>query len=80
MERHWDRIGSLHLKDRKANGGDNYPWGEGDTPIAEVLQLMRDRRASFQATIELEYRVPDDSDPLQEIARCLEFCRQALYA
>jgi sugar phosphate isomerase/epimerase len=80
MERHWDRIGSLHLKDRKANGGDNYPWGEGDTPIAEVLQLMRDQRASFQATIELEYRVPDDSDPLQEIARCLEFCRQALYA
>ncbi len=80
MEKHWDRIGSLHLKDRKKNHGDNYPWGEGDTPIAEVLQLMRDRRASFQATIELEYDIPDGSDPLQEIARCLEFCREALNA
>lgn len=78
IEKHWDRLGSLHLKDRQMNGGDNLPWGEGDTPIAEVLQLMRDRNASFQATIELEYQVPDGSDPLQEIARCLDYCRDAL--
>ncbi len=78
IERHWDRIGSLHLKDRKINNGDNMPWGEGDTPIAKVLQLMRDRNAEFVATIELEYPVPDGSDAVQEIKKCLEYCRQAL--
>jgi sugar phosphate isomerase/epimerase len=78
IERHWDRIGSLHLKDRKKNNGDNMPWGQGDTPIAEVLQLMRDRNAEFVATIELEYPVPDGSDAVQEIKKCFEYCRQAL--
>jgi sugar phosphate isomerase/epimerase len=78
IERHWDRIGSLHLKDRKVNNGDNMPWGEGDTPIVEVLQLMRDRNAEFVATIELEYPVPDGSNAMQEINKCLEYCRRAL--
>ncbi len=78
LDKHWTRIGSLHLKDRKVGMGDNVPWGEGDTPIAEVLQLMRDRKAPFQATIELEYNVPVHSDPLQEVSRCLEYCRRAL--
>ncbi|MEX0646848.1 MAG: TIM barrel protein [Balneolaceae bacterium] len=80
LDKHWGSIGSLHLKDRKENLGDNMPWGEGDTPIVEVLQLMRDKKANFQATIELEYNVPDDSDPLQEIAKCFEYCRRALTA
>lgn len=78
LDKHWSSIGSLHLKDRKEGLGDNVPWGQGDTPIREVLQLMRDRKAGFQATIELEYNVPEDSDPLQEVARCLEYCRRAL--
>lgn len=78
IEKHWDQIGSLHLKDRKVNDGDNMPWGEGDTPIAEVLQLMRDRNAPFVATIELEYPVPDGSDAIQEIIKCLDYCRKAL--
>ena len=80
IDKHWSSIGSLHLKDRKEGLGDNVPWGEGDTPIKEVLQLMRDRKANFQATIELEYNVPDGSDPLQEVANCLEYCMKALEA
>lgn len=80
IEKHWDRIESIHLKDRRFNEGDNLPWGEGDTPIAEVLQLMRDRNARFYATIELEYDIPSGSSSLQELARCLEYCREALHA
>ena len=38
-EHHAD-ITNLHLKDRKKNQGDNVPWGQGDTPIKEVLQLL----------------------------------------
>ena len=75
-----DRIYSMHVKDRKskANGGDNMPWGEGDTPIAKVLQFMRKNKYKFPATIELEYPIPTDSDAVKEVAKCLDFCRKAL--
>ena len=74
------RIYSMHMKDRKskANGGENVPWGEGDTPIIKVLQLMKERKYTFPATIELEYNVPEGSDAVKEVNRCLEYCRKAL--
>ena len=75
-----DRIYSMHMKDRKSksNGGDNVPWGEGDTPIVKVLQLMRKNKLKFPATVEMEYSVPGDSDAVKEVAACVEFCRKAL--
>jgi hypothetical protein len=33
---------------------------------------------TMPATIELEYEVPEGSDPMKEVARCLQFCRDAL--
>jgi sugar phosphate isomerase/epimerase len=75
-----DRIVSMHIKDRKtkANGGDNLVWGNGDTPIGEALKLMRDNKYKFPATIELEYKIPDGSNPIDEVKKCLEFCKSAL--
>lgn len=75
-----DRIFSVHLKDRQtpANGKDNMPWGQGDTPIKEALQLMRDEQYKFPGTIELEYDIPDGSDAVKEVQKCLDYCRQAL--
>ena len=75
-----EHIMSMHVKDRKtkANGGDNLPWGTGDTPIREALQLMRDNRYKFPATIELEYKIPEGSTAVEEVKKCLEFCKQAL--
>jgi sugar phosphate isomerase/epimerase len=75
-----DRIVSMHIKDRKtkANGGENLPWGTGDTPIADALRLMRDNKYTFPATIELEYKVPEGSSPIEEVKKCLEFCKTAL--
>lgn len=77
-----DRIYSMHVKDRKskANGGDNMPWGEGDTPITQVLQLMKKNKLKFPASIEMEYTVPENSDAVKEVASCVEFCRRALEA
>ncbi len=75
-------IKSMHTKDRKskANGGANVPWGEGDTPIVDVLQLMRKNKYKFPATIELEYPIPEGSDAVKETAKCVEYARKALGA
>jgi hypothetical protein len=72
----------MHLKDRKskANGGDNMPWGEGDTPIVQTLQLLKKFKLKFPGTIELEYPVPEDSDAIKEVATCVDYCRRALEA
>ncbi|NGM63474.1 sugar phosphate isomerase/epimerase [Sphingobacterium sp. SGG-5] len=77
-----EHIVSMHTKDRKTkeNGGANLPWGEGDTPIDEVLQLMSKRSYKFPATIELEYAIPAGSDAVKEVAKCVEYARKALNA
>jgi sugar phosphate isomerase/epimerase len=73
-----DRITNLHLKDRKFNQGPNMPWGQGDTPIKEILQLMKREQYDFMATIELEYPTPEGSDVMTELQKCVEYCKDAL--
>jgi sugar phosphate isomerase/epimerase len=77
LEKYHDRIISLHLKDRTATNG-NVPWGQGQTPIKEVLQLLKQEKWPIYADIELEYKVPEGSDAVKEVARCVQYCREAL--
>ena len=72
------RITNIHLKDRKKNQGPNMPWGQGDTPIKDVLLLMAREKYKFPANIELEYPVPEGSTRVAELKKCLEFCKEAL--
>lgn len=74
------RITSLHLKDRhtKAKGGSNEPWGQGDTPLVDILHLMRDQHYPFPGSIELEYRFPASSSANREIAKCVAYAKHAL--
>jgi len=78
IKQYHDRITHVLVKDRKLNNGPNVPWGQGDTPVKEVLQLMKKEKYPFQGTIEFEYPVPAGSDVLTEIAKCVEFCKSAL--
>jgi sugar phosphate isomerase/epimerase len=78
IKKYHDRITHVHLKDRKLQNGPNMPFGEGDTPIVEVLQLIRDNKWNIQGTIEFEYKVPAGSDRMTEIGRALKYCRDAL--
>lgn len=75
-----NRISSVHLKDRTtpAHGAKNVSWGTGDTPLKDILQLMKRERYTFPATIELEYDVPPGSNAVKEVVKCFDFCKQAL--
>jgi sugar phosphate isomerase/epimerase len=80
IKQHHARITHVHIKDRKKDEGPNTPFGEGDTPIKEVLHLIRDNKWPIQATIEFEYKVPEGSDRMKEIAKTIEYCKAALLA
>jgi sugar phosphate isomerase/epimerase len=76
IKEHHARITNLHLKDRKRDHGANLPWGQGDTPIKPVLQLLKKEKYAFPANVEYEYM--GHEDPVTEVARCLQFCKDAL--
>jgi sugar phosphate isomerase/epimerase len=82
IESKHDRITSLHIKDRKSkeNGGVNMPWGQGNTPLKEILGLLKEKKYQIPATIELEYDIPAGSDAVKETKNCLEFAKKALGA
>lgn len=80
LEKHHARISSFHLKDRQTpeHGSGNLPWGTGDTPIKEILQLVKKRGWKMPGSVELEYEVPEGSDPVAEVRKCVEYCKAAL--
>ncbi len=80
LQKNHGRITSMHMKDRKyeTHGGDNLPWGQGDTPIKEALQLMKKEHYTFPATIELEYKIPAGSNVMAEMRKCVQYCKDAL--
>jgi sugar phosphate isomerase/epimerase len=76
IREHHASITNLHLKDRKANQGPNVPWGTGDTPIRDVLHLLKRERWPIRAFIEYEH--PGDGTPVEEVKKCFAFVKQAL--
>jgi sugar phosphate isomerase/epimerase len=78
IKEHRARITNLHVKDRKKDHGPNTVWGEGDTPIKAVLQLLEKEKYPFPANIELEYPIPEGSDRVAEVKKCFAFCKSAL--
>jgi hypothetical protein len=76
LREHHADITNLHIKDRKKNQGENTPWGEGDTPIREVLQLVEMNKWPIPAFIEYEYK--GAGTPVEETKKCYAYARQAL--
>ncbi|HUS05017.1 MAG TPA: sugar phosphate isomerase/epimerase [Bryobacteraceae bacterium] len=75
IDKHHDKIVTLHIKDRKKNHGDNMPFGQGETKIKEVLQLLKNKKYRIPANIEYEYK---GVDTVAEVKKCYEFCKAAL--
>jgi len=76
IRKHADRTALLHVRDRKRNDGRYVPCGEGDAKIAEVMRLIRDNKYAIRAYIEYEYG--SYHTPVEEVRRCLEYCKKAL--
>jgi sugar phosphate isomerase/epimerase len=75
LEKHHDRIVTLHFKDRKKNHGENLPFGQGETPIKPVLQVLKTKHYKIPANIEYEYK---GADSQAEVAKCYEYMKQQL--
>jgi sugar phosphate isomerase/epimerase len=82
LQKYHDRISSFHLKDRTTpeHCSLNLPWGTGETPIGEILQMVKRNGWKIPATIELEYAVPEGSDAVKEVRKCVDYCRTLLTA
>jgi sugar phosphate isomerase/epimerase len=78
MEKYHDRITHIHVKDMKINHGPAVAFGTGDVPIKDILQLMQKNKWKFQACIEFEYRIPEGSTRMAEIAKCVDYCKKIL--
>jgi len=80
LQKYHARISSFHLKDRTTpeHCSLNLPWGTGETPIKEILQMVAKNKWKMPGSIELEYDIPEGSDAVTEVRKCVEFCRSAL--
>jgi sugar phosphate isomerase/epimerase len=79
IKQHHAKITNLHLKDRKKDHGPNVAvWGTGDTPMKEVLQLLKKEKYGFPANLELEYPIPSGSDIITEAKKCLAYVKNCL--
>jgi sugar phosphate isomerase/epimerase len=75
---HHQRIYSLHIKDRDKDADHTYrKFGEGATPIAEVLRLARDLKFRYAANIEYEM---DEKDPTEGVRHAFEYVKRVLLA
>jgi sugar phosphate isomerase/epimerase len=73
---HHGRIVSLHIKDRDRDAERTYRrFGEGQTPIAEVLRLARQVKFPYAANIEYEM---DEKDPTEGVRRSFEYIKRLL--
>lgn len=82
IERLHNRIFSLHIKDKTAKTAadpdKNRSFGNGDTPVYEVLRLVQKNKWPIYCDIELEYEIPDNSNAVQEVKKCVQYCKKGL--
>lgn len=76
LARHHARTSSVHLGDRKRNNGRSTPFGEGDAPIIQILQMIRDNRWPIVALLEFEHGTLRPS--VDEVQLMFDYCKRAL--
>ena len=69
-------ISHIQIKDRTRNGGANEQFGEGDTPIKEVLALVKEKKLPLPVFVEYEYI--GLGTPREEVRKCMAYVKSAL--
>jgi sugar phosphate isomerase/epimerase len=83
IEKYHDRIVSLHIKDKtgpntQPTPNQNQVWGQGEMPLAEVLNYIKEKKYPIYCDIELEYDVKPWSNAVKEVKTCVDYARQIL--
>ena len=76
LERHYARVSSVHLGDRRSNNGRSTPFGEGDAPIIQVLRMIRDNGWPIVALLEFEHGTLRPA--VKEVALMFDYCKRAV--
>jgi hypothetical protein len=76
LQENHDAVAQLTIKDRRRNKGLNEQWGEGDTAIKDVLQLVKAKGYTFPIFAEYEYL--GLGTPAEELQRCMDYMRSAI--
>ena len=78
LERHHDRMCSVHLGDRRRNNGRSAPFGEGDSPLIEILQLLRENQWPLITLLEFEHGTLRTG--VEEVKLMFDYCKRAIEA
>jgi sugar phosphate isomerase/epimerase len=82
IEKYHDRIVSIHIKDKTGPKTDpantNQVWGQGESPLEDILLLIKKQRWPINCDIELEYDVAPWSNAVKEVKTCVNYVRQIL--
>lgn len=76
LERHHERMSSVHLGDRRRNNGRSTPFGQGDAPIVEILRMIRDNQWPIVALLEFEHGTLRSG--VEEVQIEFDYCKRAL--
>jgi sugar phosphate isomerase/epimerase len=62
----------------KQPGNSYMPFGQGDTPIKAVLQLVAKNKDKYPCDIEMERPIVENNDPVATMKKCFEYCKGLL--
>jgi sugar phosphate isomerase/epimerase len=83
IRKYSDRIYSINLKDKTGPNTEeaknaNQVWGQGETPLVDILTAARDEKWPYYFDIELEYGIKSWTNTVKEVRNCVNFARQIL--
>ncbi len=71
------RIFALNMKDR-TRAGASVQWGEGDTRIKEILQLVRDKKYPIRCYIDCDIPTVEGGSRVADVKRCFDYAKAVL--
>jgi sugar phosphate isomerase/epimerase len=82
VRKYKDRIFSIHIKDKTgpdtSEPNQNQVWGQGQTPLKELLLMIKEEKWPIYLDIELEYAIKPWSNSVKEVKTCVQYARNIL--